>query len=342
MNKKILEWIGDLNEPLLANTYEFIRENFGGTDLTHSYTCVFFEPLYPIVAKYDDMSAEHRAMVEDIFAEKVLNPNLKMREWKLVGFLSTEEQKESQQAGQVKLLQRRLGLRRNESTGSLVDPNDTAFDFESNMSNMFLSLSMEDHSGASSTCFAYCCAGAQPFHAQLVREQQFNSLATPNTRVRSRRRLKQQKGERKRRHSIGNVGLHAQAAASAANESMALPIAAAASQSASYDSTADVSNSATNTSTSSSSSSSSSKRTGGKLPYSQSQIHPSHPLPSRQRAQSICTGILASAHTPTAASLCVSPKRSINLSLDDMQVTSPTNHVLPTPSNSCRALPSGS
>ena len=73
VNAKVLEWIGDLSQPLLANTYEFMRYNFGGSDLTHAYTCVFFEPLYPIRSSYKDMSLEHRAMIEVSLRQRLRN-----------------------------------------------------------------------------------------------------------------------------------------------------------------------------------------------------------------------------------------------------------------------------
>jgi len=41
-------------------------------------------------------------------------------------------------------------------------------DFES---TMYFSLSLEDHSGASSTCFAHCCANATPFARQRQQQQ---------------------------------------------------------------------------------------------------------------------------------------------------------------------------
>jgi hypothetical protein len=300
VNKKILEWVGDLTQPLLANTFEFMRFNFGGTDLTHSYTQVFFEPLYPIVASYKDMSLEHRAMIEDIFAEKVLHPRTEAREWKLVGFLSAEEQKESQQAGRAKLRQNRMGL-----VGVAADEEEPDFS-----SNMFLSLSMEDHSGASSTCFAFCCAGAQPFHAQRVREQQqvaagkyggSGSAAHPWTHQQALARRKD-RIERKRRHSIGNVGLHQ---LHQPRQDTSKPTAASAATSSNVSAASSV---APNCSIAAPSCCS--------LPPSSAS------LAFRQRARSICNGVLDASRTPTRASACVSPRKRMN-SADDLLVTSP-------------------
>ena len=260
VNKKVLEWIGDLSQPLLANTYEFMRFNFGGTDLTHSYTRVFFEPLYPIVDSFKDMSLEHRAMIEDIFYEKVLGPDEASREWKLVGFLSNEEQRNSQQAGRAKLRKNHRGsmdqLQSDAGSGSGSVAVESG---EGNMQipeNLFLSLSLEDHSGAGSSCFAFCCAGAQPFHQQ-ARALRFRSSAAAGAGGRhggvgvgvgsggggvgrgsgeavgapselgssvaslsaaasnaaeaflAKAPSKIHQADRKRRHSIGNVGLHA-------------------------------------------------------------------------------------------------------------------------------------
>ena len=175
----------------------------GGTDLTHSYTCVFFEPLYPIVASYKDMSLEHRGMIEDIFYHKIFNEADEMREWRLVGFLSNEEQRSSQQQGRAKL---RRNHARNPTQPSLEE-------------NLFLSLSMEDHSGASSTCFAFCCAGAQPFHQQqaMQRAQMRHGGGGAVAKLQQHTQLHGRAAlpERKRRHSIGNVGLHAQASSAA-------------------------------------------------------------------------------------------------------------------------------
>jgi len=127
-----------------------------------------------------------------------------MREWRLVGFLSNEEQRSSQQQGRAKL---RRNHARNPTQPSLEE-------------NLFLSLSMEDHSGASSTCFAFCCAGAQPFHQQqaMQRAQMRHGGGGAVAKLQQHTQLHGRAAlpERKRRHSIGNVGLHAQASSAAA------------------------------------------------------------------------------------------------------------------------------
>ena len=395
VNKKILEWVGDLSQPLLANTYEFMRFNFGGTDLTVSYTAIFFEPKYPIPKSYEEMSHEHRAMIEDIFAEKVMSEDPSKREWKLVGFLSSSEQKSSQQAGREKLVRNKMnsmaaGLDRlvteseevDDGTGSArggasrngrnstpavhrapstgnVPAAGGLWDPDDDTSNMFLSLSMEDHSGASSTCFAYCCAGAQPFHAQRVRDAQLatqrhkmlaevgkagprthkprdthhHSRGAPSnasaTSSAAKKAAPAPRGkERKRRHSIGNVGLHQMQQnqnnqQQVASESAAMIAAAGQIQPGDaqreFHATSSDGGVARATGTSTTASHHSSSTTA--LPRA--------PRPNRVRASSICTGILSSLHSPISTTgpgsvtTCLSPKRARGNSLDDLNVNSP-------------------
>lgn len=188
---------------------------------------------------------------QDIFYGKCFHPDPSQREWKLVGFLSREEQNTSQRVGRAKLRKNHRGGAARTAAGAaaaaaaaavrdpsapravLDAPTADDVDDESELrmpENLFLSLSMEDHSGASSTCFAFCCSGARPFN------QQARALAYRATNAAAGAQrlgaallarqagaggqavsaIQQAEAKRKRRHSIGNVGLHAAAAAAAA------------------------------------------------------------------------------------------------------------------------------
>jgi len=343
INRKVLEWVGDTSQPLLANTYEFMSFNFGGTDLTHSYTRVFYEPLYPTVDKLDDMSHEHRAWVEDLFYDKVCTSDRTLREWQLVGFLSMSEQKSSAMSGMEK-------LRKNRARSSSIERIE-----EMDLDGNIFHLGLEDHSGQSSSCFAFCCVSAQPFYRQRMQallDRKKGGVGGPLHRS-TRNTSKMRHAERKRRHSIDNVGLH-QAAAHKATQSNA----AAQSSSQHHDfhtahhdshstasdaSTTAACSCATCTCSTSDSDSAAHVATSHASSHASPSSHvPSlalaaQSLPSRIRSASICNGTLATLHAMQSSATGTgsrggssvtyslqSPRRRINSA--DESMLSPTSN----------------
>jgi len=191
-------------------------------------------------------------------------------------------------------------------------------------SNLLLSLSLEDHSGASSTCFAFCCAGAQPFlqqqrHAAALENYYGGTYSrakaaaaaqqtpAPGPGGRPRKPLtRAQNAVRKRRHSIGNVGLHEQqqqkaeaaAAAAASSSSVAASTAAASSDSVALSSGAADVFAAPDAAAITSATGSSAAMPSAAAP--EAPKLKLAPKPVRGRAASICTGMLAAFHAAAA------------------------------------------
>lgn len=70
VNGKVLKWIGDLNNPSTRMQHDYIQQRYAGTDVTFKWSRMLYEPKYRIATCYNEMQSEHKAWVEDMFAER--------------------------------------------------------------------------------------------------------------------------------------------------------------------------------------------------------------------------------------------------------------------------------
>ncbi|CAF3054260.1 unnamed protein product [Rotaria socialis] len=89
VNGKLLEYSGlpPIDHPeyeLQKRLYEFIKSKLGGREVTYVLARTLYEPLYKIPMHENDLSIEHRALIEDDFYCKINNGQ---SYWKLIGRL---------------------------------------------------------------------------------------------------------------------------------------------------------------------------------------------------------------------------------------------------------------
>ena len=70
VNGKVLRWVGDLSDPSARMMYEYTASRYAGTDVTFKWSRMLYEPKYRIATCYSDMQDDHKAWVEDMFANR--------------------------------------------------------------------------------------------------------------------------------------------------------------------------------------------------------------------------------------------------------------------------------
>jgi hypothetical protein len=92
VNGKILEYAGipDIRHPDYEEQKRFLaffQPRYGGHELVYAMAKVLYEPLYKLPLSEEDMSDEHRAMIEDSFFDWVAKDAVQASYWKPIGRL---------------------------------------------------------------------------------------------------------------------------------------------------------------------------------------------------------------------------------------------------------------
>ncbi|CAF1107436.1 unnamed protein product [Rotaria sp. Silwood1] len=92
VNGKILEYAGlPANDhpdyELQKRFFAFFQPRYGGREMVFAMAKVLYEPLYKLPLNDEDMSDEHRAMIEDNFFDWVVKDTVQTSYWKPIGRL---------------------------------------------------------------------------------------------------------------------------------------------------------------------------------------------------------------------------------------------------------------
>jgi len=90
VNGKILEYAGlpatdDLDYEQQQRFYSFFQPLHGGKEIDHVMAKRLYEPLYKLPLTEEDLSDEHRAMIEDAYLNWVFKSSQNKRYWKPIG-----------------------------------------------------------------------------------------------------------------------------------------------------------------------------------------------------------------------------------------------------------------
>ncbi|CAF1210938.1 unnamed protein product [Rotaria sordida] len=98
INGKILEYSGlpPADHPEYEERrrfYSFFQPRWGGRQADYGFAKGLYEPLYKIPLNEEDLSDEHRAMIEDLFITMIIKNSQNINYWKLIGRLLRSDTK---------------------------------------------------------------------------------------------------------------------------------------------------------------------------------------------------------------------------------------------------------